>query len=434
MTYVCQTCRMNFLSEKLLKKHEKTKLHVETLKSQGKHRFFCELCQYGTNVKCNYKSHVSSKRHLNILRKFEHEELHHCDVCDISSRDKQNFERHLKTKQHKYLFDKTLDMPREKLDKIIGELVTYISESAELVPGEVFKEKKRILKPPGASSYYATGEKYLIWMKSMLSPIHHRFSLEGNECRFFWPSHRYILSKRDFAYMVVSVSSKVFEKKIFKACEEAKKLNVNRACEKHERPRNCCHNCLLETVVDMGKYEKEAYEKIMSEKLWTIMDGTKTSRIFCFGYCQWWFDEQKYSSEFERCLGERLIFGNELLGREHVSFKEMSDIEFLGYLKLAKCKSARKPSNDRMSTAIFFRKLMEFITPSNTTTSGAETERADITKNMYEALFYSSFCEKAHCITDNIFAAQFGFERELAISTKAKEIISNLWSCENNYS
>ena len=60
-------------------------------------KFYCEKCDYGTNIKCNMKNHNKSMRHCSVKKN----QYYYCQYCDYTTFYSCNMTKHLKTKKHK---------------------------------------------------------------------------------------------------------------------------------------------------------------------------------------------------------------------------------------------------------------------------------------------------------------------------------------------
>jgi hypothetical protein len=65
----------------------------------NKELYFCEICDYSTQVKTNYNYHMESVKHKNkskLMNRFK------CDECSFNTNDSSNYKKHLHTKKHIY--------------------------------------------------------------------------------------------------------------------------------------------------------------------------------------------------------------------------------------------------------------------------------------------------------------------------------------------
>ena len=62
----------------------------------SKFKYFCENCDYGTNIKCNMQNHYKSMRHFHVKTTYDY----HCQYCDYTTHYASNMAKHLKTKKH----------------------------------------------------------------------------------------------------------------------------------------------------------------------------------------------------------------------------------------------------------------------------------------------------------------------------------------------
>lgn len=413
----CETCQSSFVSELRLERHKKTKQHLEKLRAQGKKRFFCEVCRYGTDIKCNYKSHLSSKKHVLLMRASDYGE-HRCALCDVVSRDKANFDRHVKTAKHLMAVDASLDMPREKLDMLILELASHMRTGCIPVVEEKL-DGKRVITPKHVVSYHESGEKFLLWIKSVLEPIENRFSLENGELRFFWPTHRYILSKKDFVYFVLSLASKVLERKILDTEGELKRINESIGCDKHpSKPRKCCSFCIPETVMDMHGFDRQKYDANIKKRIWAVTEGTDVSRKIASAYCDWWFGEKNFREESRKKY--RSI---DIEKRGDISVicvaPMMDEITFIELLRSSIC-SFNGGDLGRIDVLVFLEKMGESLVPTMRAFSEKNPPSLDETNKL---VYYSSFYARKTAVSHNIFASLFGFEKETVFSKRVCETV-----------
>ena len=64
--------------------------------------FYCDICQYSTHRKNNYKTHMNSKRHKINTNEIEKEEkIFECNLCNFRTNRKYCLTKHLNTNKHK---------------------------------------------------------------------------------------------------------------------------------------------------------------------------------------------------------------------------------------------------------------------------------------------------------------------------------------------
>jgi len=64
-----------------------------------KQPFFCEICNYTTNIKCNYNKHLLSLLHKKIS-KIKIDNAFCCKMCDYYTNRKNDYDKHMNTKKH----------------------------------------------------------------------------------------------------------------------------------------------------------------------------------------------------------------------------------------------------------------------------------------------------------------------------------------------
>jgi hypothetical protein len=58
------------------------------------YKYFCEKCNYGTNIKNSYNKHKESNLHIEGIRKSKEKKeqvIYKCDLCDYKSNIKYKF-------------------------------------------------------------------------------------------------------------------------------------------------------------------------------------------------------------------------------------------------------------------------------------------------------------------------------------------------------
>lgn len=165
----CEVCQKTFGSLAYLKKHEQTKKHRETLLCpKNKKKFFCEMCNYSTDIKCNFNIHISSQKHKNV-QLIKEQESYNCLPCKVALRDRTDFERHKRTKKHIFLTDSFHDMERSKLDILVSDMVLHASRKYPIPLEQSSNEKIRIMRPDCSLCFHTDTNGYLAWVKIFLS-------------------------------------------------------------------------------------------------------------------------------------------------------------------------------------------------------------------------------------------------------------------------
>ena len=59
------------------------------------HNYICECCNYSTNIKFNYETHLSSNKHKK--RENNIPTIYKCDICGIEYKLRQSLYKHKKT-------------------------------------------------------------------------------------------------------------------------------------------------------------------------------------------------------------------------------------------------------------------------------------------------------------------------------------------------
>tara|TARA_X000000368_G_C22881374_1_gene645461 strand:+ start:457 stop:726 length:270 start_codon:yes stop_codon:yes gene_type:complete len=75
-------------------------------------KYFCEGCNYSTNIKSHWDKHILTKKHQNVFR---------CEICDLKLGSKSSYYRHKKECKGSLLISK------------INELTQKIKELEERV-------------------------------------------------------------------------------------------------------------------------------------------------------------------------------------------------------------------------------------------------------------------------------------------------------------
>lgn len=80
-------------------------------------KYYCEDCDYETNLKANYDRHLASKKHNNkannLIKRYV------CTLCDYKCSDKSNFNKHCLSKRH------TDNDPERQRMQLSGLIRTY---------------------------------------------------------------------------------------------------------------------------------------------------------------------------------------------------------------------------------------------------------------------------------------------------------------------
>ena len=61
------------------------------------YKYFCEKCNYGTNIKNSYNKHKESNLHIEGIRKSKEKKeqvIYKCDLCDYKSINNYNYNTH----------------------------------------------------------------------------------------------------------------------------------------------------------------------------------------------------------------------------------------------------------------------------------------------------------------------------------------------------
>jgi len=118
-------------------------------------KYICEICDYSTDIHCNYQKHMISKKHIEKTTKIANlpsknplmttnlpsEIVHECMYCDKKYKNNTHLSRHKKTCTEKQnLIDKYLQKEKEK-DAVIKELQDKL-----LCKEDIIKSKDANLK------------------------------------------------------------------------------------------------------------------------------------------------------------------------------------------------------------------------------------------------------------------------------------------------
>ena len=66
--------------------------------SKKKTKYYCDLCNFRTNLKENYRNHNLTNKHK---KKVYESKEHKCDLCFYSTSSYRHFQKHLETQKHK---------------------------------------------------------------------------------------------------------------------------------------------------------------------------------------------------------------------------------------------------------------------------------------------------------------------------------------------
>ncbi|AHA46190.1 hypothetical protein ISTM_292 [Insectomime virus] len=410
--YDCLVCSVSFQKLSYLKKHEKTKGHLRILSmdnTKERKKYFCESCNYSTNIKRDYVIHNDSAKHM--AKKGVEEEIipYFCSFCDVLSRDKANHSRHLKTKRHTAMVDISLDLPEEKLEHVIKDLVLYFTGNRAPFEERMVLEK-RLLKPKQIFVRTGNTEDFLSWVKLVLDDVVHRFEEREDGCYFIWPNHRYTLSKRDFAKIITHVTSDVFEKRVFLTREKVEQYNKLVQCGRHGQYFvNTCPNCTPPVLFDVSDRQIQEIREELAKHKKSISETGIDARLFCMAYWNWWSGDslrerrQKLSQAIELSVEELDMISTG-------SAETMQEKTFVSLLGKFKCKNSKKHRTNKNLYVLSFLDAVEQYVKSESKKDGTPSEKQS------RALFCVSFCARLHLIKENIFLSHFGFERRKIIS------------------
>ncbi|AHC54934.1 hypothetical protein D1R32_gp217 [Tunisvirus fontaine2] len=335
MSHNCSICQKSFSELGYLRKHEKTKKHLKALSLGGLRRgeYSCDVCSYSTDIASNFKIHEMTKKHKEKVNEQRREEEFFCEVCDVFSRDKRDHERHLLTKRHIRNFDASLDVPSEKLERVIFELVTHLTSNRTLFR-EIILQDERVISPKIFIPHLGNSERFLEWMRSLLEPIADRFTERDGCVSFVWPNHRYILSSRDFALLFVSLSRKVFCKSV-----EQTKLEVDRykaeKCPKHMCFIPGCETCPKKTAFGVSE---DILSHVLSEfeTRERLITRATLEREKCLAYWKWWKESGKFKRLRDDILSGFVVEMAEF-PMESISHEAMSEKDFVDVLANFSC-------------------------------------------------------------------------------------------------
>lgn len=103
----CKKCNISFKYNNELEKHYRSKKH------NGNVVYVCNLCDYKSNKKYNYKLHIIIN-HATTEQRKEHYP-HYCDYCDIGFLSKNSHKKHLETNKHKKMVTYTEEIKNKQL-------------------------------------------------------------------------------------------------------------------------------------------------------------------------------------------------------------------------------------------------------------------------------------------------------------------------------
>uniref|UniRef100_A0A6C0IN97 C2H2-type domain-containing protein n=1 Tax=viral metagenome TaxID=1070528 RepID=A0A6C0IN97_9ZZZZ len=93
-------------------------------KSNMRKEYLCELCNFKTNLKENFRIHTTTKKHKKIIYESG---KYTCELCYYSTSLYQNFQKHLETQKHKSKMDKEehkieFDSKKETIKMLVDEI------------------------------------------------------------------------------------------------------------------------------------------------------------------------------------------------------------------------------------------------------------------------------------------------------------------------
>jgi transcription elongation factor Elf1 len=75
-------------------------------------KFFCEACNYKTNIKIHWDKHLKTKKHNNMLK---------CEICNLQLSSKSSYYRHKKVCNGEEIIKK-IDILYEKIIELESRL------------------------------------------------------------------------------------------------------------------------------------------------------------------------------------------------------------------------------------------------------------------------------------------------------------------------
>nr|WNL50533.1 hypothetical protein MarDSR_494 [Marseillevirus sp.] len=415
----CLFCNVSFSKLQYLKKHEKTAGHIAAVASGGKQKktFFCPLCNYSTDLKSNFAIHEKSTKHLSKTQASETPEEFFCSLCDVRSRDKADYLRHLKTKRHRQLFDISLDNKPEKFEHLIDDLFCYLK--AQKVPFEERKELDGlVLTPKNVPSYVGDNERFLLWIKGTLESLNHRFSEKDGICSFVWPTHRYKLSNKDFALLVLSLVSKIFNDRVDRTTKEIFRYNESLPkCKKHRLLAiSSCDDCVFPAKLGATKESLDS----VAQKLFLWLNSARQDREVCGGYRKWWKEGEEFKKAHSEVFAEEISLEDMELLRDNV--ETMSEDDFFRVLSKFSCfhRDPKFKKDGDISSLSFLRIIGERI-------SKEIRDETNPAKKQGKHLFSVSFFARSNLVKENIFLSRFGFEKRTKFSERVIKQTQVLW-------
>ena len=105
--------------------------------SKKKTKYYCNLCNFRTNLKENFRVHNTTKH----TKKFYESKDYKCDLCFYSTSLYQNYQTHLETRKHKSKVIEEKKQPNKKNEKKIDILLEKVDKS-DLILEELIKQNK----------------------------------------------------------------------------------------------------------------------------------------------------------------------------------------------------------------------------------------------------------------------------------------------------
>lgn len=82
------------------------------------YRFGCDKCDYYTDKKSSYDTHLLSNRHIYDKKPEPKQDEYKCSTCDYITKIKSNYTKHLKTNRHLKLTDDKLTKTELKISSL----------------------------------------------------------------------------------------------------------------------------------------------------------------------------------------------------------------------------------------------------------------------------------------------------------------------------
>ncbi|ADB03855.1 zinc finger protein [Marseillevirus marseillevirus] len=401
-SFSCENCGKTLSNLSNYKKHLRTKRHLEIVQGtrEKERKYTCEPCGYETRVKCNYESHMLTTRHKRNFKEKNPLPEGFCECCSCDLGCFSKLQRHQQTKNHKILFEKYFSLPKEKLENLEKLLLCYLLAGDGPAFVETSKNGSRVLMPAGMPTNSFFPGYFFRWLRNITRKIGPSFSEDGDILHVSWASHTYKISKRNFLYLVVSLSEKVY------------KFRVKETLAEFERRREA--NGLFDLQLYLEDANSPLHEEEMIRHKNIAREESYKTVVYSWGFWDWWVNgEEKFSKSYEQCMKSSIVEGATPLNA-----KNTKDMKVETYISvLSDFTGIYKEQQSReILCLVLLDKVSDALSPSKNVSNSVMT--------------YVSFGRRTSHVKRNVFLSFFGMEKLSALSERVLSVSHKVWERE----